>query len=852
MPLLMLIFLLACPLVLPAAENPVLFQQGEEAMDAGLWEIAALRFEKFLQDPTLAAPQKNRVAMRLAEAWIRSGNTTEALKFLLQPLVARNPEAYFWKAQALAAGGRLTEAVHTFAQALDDPQAPYRKEALLSRASLQLALNQTDAALLSLGSLRSDADPATAAEAQLRQAEILLDLGDAKSARAAMPAATSLAAADSSQASLLEARLLLAEGKADAAIEAFATLLDQPQGQSLTRHHAAAVGMADALAAQGSPQAASKSLLAFIQAHPESPLLDAMFKRLLQWLPAKPVLTDPTLEQLAQWIAPLQAPAAGAINTSASGAIAAWPVVTEQSKLSAFSLYTRALGLHRVNTPEAKTEAFHLMTRLRLDSPAHELASRALLQTGRWLLDQGNTTQALSVFIAVSANTTSPALSGEANFLAAQATFAKGDAQQAVRLFDEANKSLPAKAADTARFNAAIIRLQQGSSAPISTDPPPKMSPGTLVDFELEQALVATPPAAAKVAIESFIERHPDHPRGNEARLAAVEAALAINPPDLAMANAQLEALTSSKTAIETLPPARFALARLRYKDLSNDPKATIAAARSFLESFPKDPAAADAALALGRNQFQSGDYNAARMTLEKAATADTSPLRAQAAWLLAARAASLIPSPQSREEALTLFDHAIAVNGPLTAIACMEKARLMLDLNHLAAALTFIRKWHDSLANNDPLRLPAGLLLGEALTALAGGAPERLTEVLDLYQKLLLHPKVDAATRHRLQYLRGQTLEQLPTPKSPTTKRMAEALEAYYSVLETASNEPPAEWEWFERCGFRALEIYESAQRWQPAIAIAKKIASFKGPRADEAAARAHALQLKHMVWEN
>jgi hypothetical protein len=80
----------------------------------------------------------------------------------------------------------------------------------------------------------------------------------------------------------------------------------------------------------------------------------------------------------------------------------------------------------------------------------------------------------------------------------------------------------------------------------------------------------------------------------------------------------------------------------------------------------------------------------------------------------------------------------------------------------------------------------------------------------------------------------------------------MAEALEAYYSVLETASNEPPAEWEWFERCGFRALEIYESAQRWQPAIAIAKKIASFKGPRADEAAARAHALQLKHMVWEN
>lgn len=844
------IVLLALPLTLPAAEEPAAFRQGEAALTSGLWEVAAIRFNQLLQDPTLASDQKSRVAIRLAEAWIHSGNPADALNLLRQSFAAKDPAAYFWKAQALAASGRLAEAVDTFAAALDNHQAPYREEALLSRASLQLALTQTDAALLSLKALGTDAAPATAARARLRHAAILLDLGDTQNARAAMPKADTIAPADRSQAALLEARLLAAEGDAAAAITGFAALLDQPQGQSLAGYHAAALGLADALAAQGSPADAAKSLLSFIQGHPESPLLEGMFQRLLQWLPSPPTRDDPILEQLAQWLPPLPPPAASAINTSSSGAVAAWPVISEVSNLAAFSLYTRAIGLQRLNTPEASIEARRLMTRLRLESPAHVLAARALLQTGRWLLEQGHTRQALTALATVRETAKSTTLGGEATFLSAQAAFAEGDPKQAIRLFEEASKSLPARAADTSRLNTAIARLYQGET--ISTRETSAMTPGTLADFELEQALATTPPAAAITAINAFLTRHPEHPRSAEASLAAVDAALATSPPDLAMARSRLDALAATPTAIEALPPARLALTRLRFTDLSNEPKATITAARTFLEAFPGEPAAADAALVLGRNQFQSGDYNAARMTLEKLAAADPSPGRAQAAWLLAARSAALVPSPQSREEALVLFNHAIASKGPLAPIATMEKARLMIDLNHLAEAAALLRKWYESLAKDEPLRLPAGFLLGEALGAQAIKKPELLAEVLLLYQNLLTHPKVDPATRHRLQYLRGQTLEQLPSSKDPSVKRVAEALEAYYSVLEAASKEPPTEWEWFERCGFRALEIYEAAQRWQPAIAIAKKIAAFKGPRADEAAARARSLQLKHMIWED
>jgi tetratricopeptide (TPR) repeat protein len=855
MPLLLALLLLL-PLPVIGVEVPPLLRPGAEASAAGLWEIAALRFDNLLREPTLPRALKPQVAIRLAEAWIHTGNSTNALSLLRESFVANHPETYFWKAQALAATGRFADAINALEPAMESAAAAHRNEAIFTRASLQLALAQPAAALLTLKPLTTDPDVTTAAHARLRQAEILLDQGDADNARATLPAAAEIAPADRPQAGLINARLLLAEGNPDAAIPVFSALLEQPQGQTLARYHAAAIGLADALAAQGSPAAAADSLIVFIETHPDSALLTQLFGRLLHWLPDPPDPNDPILAQLARWIPPLPPPPPDSIAASASNdAVAVWPVSVEPSDLAAHALYFRACGLFRLKTPAAEAEARSLLTRLRLDYPEHPLALQALLQTGRWLLAQGRTQQALGILDSTLDLASEPAIKGEALFLKAQAAFAQDQHPQAATLFEAAARSLTAQAADTARLNAAIAHLRQGKVITITTtDENSRMSPGTLADLELEQALAATPPAAAKTALENFLNRHPEHPRCPEARLAVSEAALATTPPDLATAKAQLDTLATAaaKPLAEPLPPARLALARLRLADLSNTPKETIAAARAFLETFASDPSAPDVSLLLGRTLFQAGDYNPARMTLEKLAASDPSPPRAQAAWLLAARAAALVPSPQSREEAVGLFDHAIGIKAPLAAIASLEKARLLIDLNRLAEAATFLRTWYEGLAKDDPLRLPAGFLLGEAITQEAGDDPKHLAEALTIYQKLLAHPRIDPATRHRLKYLCGQTLELLPNPKDPTTKRTAEALEAYYSVLETAAETPPAEWDWFERCGFRALEIYENAHRWQSAIAIAKKIASCNGPRAAEAANRARILQLKHMVWED
>jgi hypothetical protein len=369
-------------------------------------------------------------------------------------------------------------------------------------------------------------------------------------------------------------------------------------------------------------------------------------------------------------------------------------------------------------------------------------------------------------------------------------------------------------------------------------------------DLALERALSLSDPTEKRKAIEEFLTRHPEHPRVPEARLAAAEAALAGPQPDLSFARSQADTLAvavAEKSA--GIDPARLALLRLRIGDLSNDSAAAIATARQIIEQHPGEPAA-EAALVLGRGLFQSRSYNDARLVLEKLAATDTNPARAEAAWLLSARSAALVPTSQSRQEALILFDKAISLKGPLAAVAMLEKARLMIDINRLAEAAGFLREWFDSLKESDPLHLPAGLLLGEAIYARGSVNPGSLNESLAVYDRLLAHAERQPALFNRLQYLRGRTLEQIPDEKDPSRKRERQAFIAYYSVLETAG--PPAEWHYFELCGFRALALLEKAGRWPAAIACARKIASFNGPRAAEAASRASQIQLKHMIWED
>jgi tetratricopeptide (TPR) repeat protein len=218
----------------------------------------------------------------------------------------------------------------------------------------------------------------------------------------------------------------------------------------------------------------------------------------------------------------------------------------------------------------------------------------------------------------------------------------------------------------------------------------------------------------------------------------------------------------------------------------------------------------------------------------------------------LAARSAALGATNQSREEALKLFDQAISINGPLSSLAILEKARLNIQLNQIDIAIKSLTDTYQKISPDDPSRFPTGLLLSEAIYARGDSNPQSLLKALEIYNQLIDISTNKPAQYFQIQYLRGLTLEKLPDPENPGQTRFNDALAAYFAVLDRPVDPAPPEWKWFELSGFRALEVLENAERWQAAISIAEKIATFGGPRAEEAATRARKLRLKHMIWED
>jgi len=862
-----MLFALAAPC---ARGDDARVARADDAYRTGLWDVAARQYESILAEGEIEEEMRAAIALRLAECRIREGSPNAALAMLEdgQP-AASQPESGFWRGQALAGIGRFADAVEAFAAHLENPDAPHRLEAALTSANLQLSLDLGSGALQTLAAFSSTAPPGQAVRANLQRASILLDSGYPEDARPLVPAEDAIPPASLPLARYLLARLKLAEGEAEEAAGLFATLLDDPAGQSLTNHHGAILGLADAIHATSGPESAMRSLLAFLTNHPDTPLLEAAFSRILLWLPESPASTNPTLAKLAEWIPQPAPPSTGLVPTGDTVA-AVWPTRASLPDIAAFAMFARAMGLHRIDQPAARDEARRLMARLRATFPDHFLARRTHIVESQWLMDAGDLEAALHRLSIAAETSRSLTTRGEAVFLEALARAKAGEGEAAAARFAEAAELLEDEAAEAARFNAALAMLAENA------DPPPDASVADIagelrVRLALERALARPDPMESLAGLESFLRDYPGHPRAPEARLAAAERALMLDPPDASLARAHVESVEALGTngALDAIPDGthRIALVRLRLADhhAASDAGETgeaIEIARRFLAENPEGPAAIEATLALGRNLFKSGNFNEARIAFERLALANAEdpgadPALTQAAFLLAARAAALGATAQSREEALSLFDRAVEiVDAPLRGIAMLEKARLMIDLNRLQAAIGFLGDARDAMESGDPLHIPAGLLLGEAIYANGAGDAESLESALAIYDDLLARSAgtsdVPAALYHRLQYLRGITLEKLPRPDAPHLMRDAEAIEAYFSVIQRAGDSPPAEWEWFERCAFGALALLEKAERWQAAIHLARRIAAFNGPRAADAAERATQLQLKHMIWED
>ena len=827
----------------------------KRAMENDLWDVATSKLQATAELPNLPLDTRSEILIMLAESYIRSDQTTKALSLLEQPSVANLPETPFWRGLALAGSGRFNEAAESLAIIAGQPNHPFVREAALTSASLYLSLNLPEKSLKILKLLEASPKNSDHIDAAFFQAEILIDLGEFDQARNHFLKAKDIPKNLIPTAKFLDATLTLIEGNAAAAETIFTDLINKPEGQSTTRYNLAVIGKADAIAAQNKQPIATQTLLNFIKLHPQNTALDPMFRRIIEWLPAQIITSDhPTLVQLDEWIPKILPPSGGLINTEPASAAAVLP--TEPSKiddLAVFAMHTRAIGLHRINNPKANIESRLLMQRILLLAPHHFLAPKSLFELAKWHIEAGESQQAFALLDSLRQTTHSSLIKGEATFIDAKIAYEQGNIELAVSLFDEAANLLSQENRDRALLNSALARLNETNREALTIQHDDPAVAGKLnIELNLEKALTLRDPAKAKLALDSFLAEHPDHPRAFEARIAIIEAALNSIPPDISLARAQLDTIRDSGITLTEQQKSSLAITELRLLDSVDQPEETINFAKKLIEKFPGSPHESEALMILGKSLFRSKSYNDARLRFEKIAKTNPGTQRSQAAFLLAARSAALGATNQSREEALKLFDQAISINGPLSSLAILEKARLNIQLNQIDIAIKSLTDTYQKISPDDPSRFPTGLLLSEAIYARGDSNPQSLLKALEIYNQLIDISTNKPAQYFQIQYLRGLTLEKLPDPENPGQTRFNDALAAYFAVLDRPVDPAPPEWKWFELSGFRALEVLENAERWQAAISIAEKIATFGGPRAEEAATRARKLRLKHMIWED
>ncbi len=733
------------------------------------------------------------------------------------------------------------------------------KKLRLNAAEIYILLQQPKSALQVLRKLvRNNSSASEIAASRIKQAEILIKLARFSEARDIFPSPENFPPLFAISAQLIQARLYSEEGEDAAAAEIYSRLVKNPKGQSLTQNHEAALGLADTQAAAGDTRLATETIINYLAAHPEAPLLDASFQRILSWLPTEQILeTDPTIVQLRTWIPSRPAPKIQPVIGRGLGQVADDPNPPNSASrsLQAYSLYTLAIANDRGATDRQQKQAVLLLDRIRHLFPNHSLAARSILTRAIWKLDDGDLPQA-NFLLNLLQDTESELLRSQVNFYLGTIRFRQGFYTDSANQFDAAAALMQGENRVAALKNSALARLEQNPSASItiqslSPEEAP-LDPILVATLDLERALLSASPEPAVVLLNGFLANHSTHPRLNEARLALAEASLALDPPNPKAAAKQLRILSEKPMEDLAAIAPRIALTKVRYLSEIGNIEESIHSARALIESFPGTSEASDAAILVGTQLFRSKDYNEARLILENTAMEQAGTQRAQAALFLAARAAALGATSQSREEALVLYDRTIEIEGPLSPLAVLEKARLNISLNQMPEAIASLRKAYQESSPDDPARLNTGLLLAEAIYAQGNSGVSDLNEVLPLYDELLALSKNNLPQTFRLQYLRGLALEKLPDSSLSGDKQIDQALAAYFTILDRPSSPPPPEWEWFYKGSFRALLLLETAERWPAAIALAEKIASFGGPRTEDAQKRARQLRLKHMIWED
>src|SRR5215831_12467848 len=152
--------------------------QASAPISEGVPEVAVVRLQSLL-NKNLTEVEWRSVVEKLAEAQIAANEPEDTLVLLTDARLRDLPWAKFWRAQALATIQRWAEALPLYEE-LTTEASPFRKAAVFGSGEMLRALGKRTEALRKFLVLVDDKEWGT--RAQLRAAELYIELGDAPEA----------------------------------------------------------------------------------------------------------------------------------------------------------------------------------------------------------------------------------------------------------------------------------------------------------------------------------------------------------------------------------------------------------------------------------------------------------------------------------------------------------------------------------------------------------------------------------------------------------------------------------------------------------------------------------------------
>lgn len=845
------------------------YQDGAQAMADQLHDVAIIKFRTALADEKLTTSARPYVTLALAEALIRSSishqgdakQAAEALKLLEGKSIQSLNSNPIWKAEAMASLGRYLEADKALSEL--PITHPLHSEIQLARARILLALDRIPEALNILKQAAQSKTLNIRNAANLLASEIHLDQGQYDTAQKTLEKIEGQNAVAAKLKEYLGARLALNEGKSAEAANLFQSLIDAPNNLTKRIFHACIFGKADAQAANKQIDAAIATLEQYISDYPDAPSLRLAFTRLSRILPDNLADDAPSMVKLRQWSG--EAPLPDDTIYIGGGSVAAMrqnqqnqQSSSEHTDLVSLALYHRALVLARTDDKNKHSVAMTLLSRLRIQHTANplppselylKLSSASLLDTAYLHLKKNQPEQATFTLSVMEKVAFSPRLKDQASFIRGLLLAKETKPETALEAFNYARQSTSEDIANAASINAAIMALKATNLIAFEKVLSNSSNSKIRTTLLLERALwkCSQNDATGRNELDSFIINHADHLRENEARLALAAASVNISPPDVILAKAQLEIISPR------LPEAEDQLAitriSIRAEELTQNWAAAAAAAENFIVTFKDDPNIPAIRLKLGEAYYHNKDYNKARRILQDIPeNYPDSPFSPYASFF-AAMSARLGGTAQAREECITMFQKIIESKHSLASEARIQQSRVLIDLRRYDEAEKCINPLLNAKDTPAPLRRAAGILMADCLHRQGTSDTKKYEQAIKIYNTLLTEKNLPLAWKNRIHFLRGQTYESMSL--------VSDAFGSYYEVV-VRGNVPPEgephkeEWLWFYRCGFKALSMLETDNRWEAAVKLARRIASFNGPRAEEASKRANSLAKKHMIWEN